>query len=142
MVESAHCPCIQSLTGTLGLYQLNRADARRLGLNAFSEASTLQPDDRCGPKSSAMAAARQLKATAQRYQTSDLKLSMAIVAFGNRDAFKFEPDEFWTLVSNGERFVRNPVESRRLPTFLAAAIIGENPQDFGLEIRPLSTYSS
>jgi len=29
-----------------------------------------------------------------------------------------------------------------VPKFFAAAIIGENPQDFGLKLQPLSTYSS
>jgi hypothetical protein len=142
MIESAHCPCIQNPTGPLGLYQLTRADARKFGLNAFADASTLNPDDRCGPKGAAMAAARQLKATAQTYRTSDLRLSMAIIAFGDRDAFKMQPDEFWTLVSNGERFLRHPQQSRRLPALIAAAIIGENPEDFGLQIQSLSVYSS
>jgi hypothetical protein len=27
-----------------------------------------------------------------------------------------------------------------MPTLLAAAIIGEHPQDFGIEMRPLSTF--
>ena len=142
MIESAHCPCIQSPTGPLGLYQFSRADARKFGLNAFAEASTLNPDDRCGPKAAALAAAKQLKSTAQSYRTSELRLPMAIIAFGERDAFKMQPDQFWTLVSNGERFLRNPSESRRLPAFFASAIIGENPEDFGLEIQPLSVYTS
>ena len=28
-----------------------------------------------------------------------------------------------------------------VPKFFAAAIIGENPQDFGLNLKPLSTYT-
>jgi hypothetical protein len=27
-----------------------------------------------------------------------------------------------------------------IPKFFAAAVIGENPKDFGLELNPLSTY--
>ena len=141
MVESAHCPCLQSQTGALGLFQLTRLDARKAKLNTFAEASTLNPDDRCGPSTASLAAARRLKAIARRYGSSELSLAMAIVAFDDPEAFKIQPDEFWQLVSRGDTLVRRREESRRLSAFIAAAIVGENPQDFGLNLKPISNYS-
>jgi hypothetical protein len=54
---------------------------------------------------------------------------------------------FWTLVANqvvfegkvGEQFRKENV--KYVPKFFAAAIIGENPQDFGIQMAPLSTYT-
>ena len=50
---------------------------------------------------------------------------------------------FWTLLSNRETLddiFRNE-NAGYVPRFFAAAIIGENPQTFGLEMQPLSTLA-
>ena len=54
---------------------------------------------------------------------------------------------FWTLVANkssleggaGKQF--NAENIKYVPKFFATAIIGENPQDFGVNLQPLSTYT-
>ena len=54
---------------------------------------------------------------------------------------------FWTLMANkaamegksGDQFKGENI--KYVPKFFACAIIGENPQDFGASIRPLSTYT-
>jgi len=54
---------------------------------------------------------------------------------------------FWTLTANkgmlqggaGKQF--NSENIKYVPKFFAAAIIGENPQDFGVSLQPLSTYA-
>ena len=53
------------------------------------------------------------------------------------------PRDFWTLISNGEKLSKQfqAENFKYVPKFFAAAIIGENPQDFGLNLQPVSTYS-
>jgi hypothetical protein len=51
--------------------------------------------------------------------------------------------KFWTLFANRETLddiFRNE-NAGYVPGFFAAAIIGENPQTFGLEMEPLSTLA-
>src|SRR5262245_64385395 len=59
-------------------------------------------------------------------------------------AMNFEPISFWTLLENNERLsIPLGAESQNYaPRFYAAAILGENPQRFGLEIQRLSAYTS
>ena len=54
---------------------------------------------------------------------------------------------FWTLIANknilqggaGKQF--NAENIKYVPKFFAAAIVGENPQDFGVTLQPLSSYT-
>jgi hypothetical protein len=51
---------------------------------------------------------------------------------------------FWTLLANREALddgFRNE-NAGYVPSFFAAAIIGENPQTFGLQTPPLSTLAT
>jgi FHA domain/Transglycosylase SLT domain len=51
---------------------------------------------------------------------------------------------FWTLIANQgklDHFFQNE-NKNYVPRFFAAAILGETPWAFGIEMRPLSTYSS
>ena len=60
------------------------------------------------------------------------------------DANSGLPRDFWTLIANGEMLSKQfqSENFKYVPKFFAAAIIGENPQDFGLKLQPLSTYSN
>ncbi len=59
-------------------------------------------------------------------------------------AMNFRTISFWTLLENNARLsVPLGAESQNYaPRFFAAAILGENPQRFGLEIRRLSAYTT
>lgn len=50
---------------------------------------------------------------------------------------------FWTLVANQGRLdhLFQSENKNYVPRFFAAAILGENPLAFGVEMRPLSTYT-
>ena len=54
---------------------------------------------------------------------------------------------FWTLVANKNVMEGNAAKQfsneniKYVPKFFAAAIVGENPQDFGVNLQPLSTYN-
>jgi hypothetical protein len=50
---------------------------------------------------------------------------------------------FWTLLANGKTLdeIFNDENASYVPSFFAAAIIGENPQTFGLQTPPLSSLA-
>jgi len=54
---------------------------------------------------------------------------------------------FWTLVANQNKMTGGAAKQfsnenvKYVPKFFATAIIGENPQDFGVNLQPLSTYT-
>jgi hypothetical protein len=49
--------------------------------------------------------------------------------------------DFWTLIAKGEILSKQfqSENFKYVPKFFAAAIIGENPQDFGQNLQPVST---
>jgi hypothetical protein len=56
---------------------------------------------------------------------------------------KNQERSFWTLVANSDkldRFFQNE-NVKYVPKFFAAAIVGENPWAFALDMNPLSTYA-
>ena len=48
---------------------------------------------------------------------------------------------FWTLLANSPSSDPRDEHARYVPSFFAAAIIGENPQRFGLKTPPLSSLA-
>ncbi len=159
MIESEHCPCLQSPTGPLGMFQFARKTAEVYGLKVKPDASPNNPDERCDPEKAARAAARYLKYLVGRFGTGPMSFPLAIASYNSgqgglsqnlEQALKKAADQersFWTLVANqvvfegkiGEQFRKENV--KYVPKFFAAAIIGENPQDFGINMAPLSTYT-
>lgn len=160
MIESEHCPCLQSPTGALGMFQFVRSTGREFGLQIKQDASPSNPDERCNPEKSARAAARYLKSLISRFGSGPMSFPLAIASYNSgqgglsqnlEKALKTAANQersFWTLVSNqtilegkvGEQFRKENV--KYVPKFFAAAIIGENPQDFGINMAPLSTYTN
>ena len=57
MIESEFCPCIQSPTGPLGMFQWTALTARNFGIDAISGASPARPDERCDPRMASRGAA-------------------------------------------------------------------------------------
>ena len=155
MIESEHCVCLQSPTGPLGMFQFTRATGALHGLKVVSGASPANPDERCEPEPAARAAASYMKALTGRYGTGPASVPLAIGSYNSGegglsqnlqkalDSDQGLPRDFWTLISNGERLSKQfqSENFKYVPKFFAAAIIGENPQDFGLNLQPISTYS-
>lgn len=155
MIESEHCVCLQSPTGPLGMFQFTQATGRLHGLNIKPGASTVNPDERCEPEPSARAASSYMKALTLRFGTGPLSVPLAIGSYNSgegglsenlRKALeKSESQErsFWTLIANADSLSKQfQLENvKYVPKFFAAAIIGENPQDFGLKLQKLSTYT-
>lgn len=150
MIESEHCTCLESPTRAKGMFQFLASSAPDYGLN---------PDQRCEPEPSAKAAAKYLKSLVGRFGTAADSVLLAIASYNsgqgsmskNLDvvmaAAANQDRSFWTLAANrtalegkaGKQF--NAENIKYVPKFFATAIIGENPQDFGVNLQPLSTYT-
>ncbi|HVE57369.1 MAG TPA: FHA domain-containing protein [Pyrinomonadaceae bacterium] len=152
MIEGEHCPCLTSPTGAQGMFQF-------LASSWGDYDSDKNPADRCNPEKSASAGAKYLKTLIARYGTAPDSVPLAIASFNsgqgnlskNLDtvfaATGGQNRSFWTLAANkgileggaGKQF--NAENIKYVPKFFATAIIGENPQDFGVTLQPLSTYT-
>jgi len=155
MIESEHCICLQSPTGPLGMFQFTKATAELHGLKVFAGASPTNPDERCKPEPAAKAAASYMKALTGRYGTGPASVPLAIGSYNSGEgglstnlqkALESNPAlarDFWSLISKSDILSKQfQMENfKYVPKFFAAAIIGENPQDFGLKLQPLSTYT-
>ena len=159
MIESEHCVCLQSPTGPLGMFQFTFSTAKlhfTPSEGVIKGASISNPDDRCKPEPAAKAAASYMKALTGRYGTGPASVPLAIGSYNSGegglssnlvkalDSGSGLPRDFWTLIANGDKLSEQfqSENFKYVPKFFAAAIIGENPQDFGLKLQPLSTYSN
>jgi hypothetical protein len=153
MIESEYCVCLTSPTGPKGMFQFTRNTARTYGLQV------IEPEERCIPEKAAPAAAGYMKALMSRYGTGPLSVPLAIASYNSGegglsnnlakalDAVRTSENperSFWTLVANADllsdQFQKENI--KYVPKFIAAAIIGENPRIFGVELEPLSTYTN
>lgn len=159
MIESEHCVCLQSSTGPLGMFQFTYATAKlhfEPNDGVRKGATDNDPDVRCQPEPAARAAASYMKALTGRYGTGPASVPLAIGSYNSGEGGLSSnlvkalesnsglPRDFWTLIANGDKLsAQFQAENfKYVPKFFAAAIIGENPQDFGLKLQPLSTYSN
>ena len=156
MIESEHCICLQSPTGPLGMFQFTQATGKAHGLDTRAGASPANPDERCQPEPAARAAASYMKSLLGRYGTGPASVPLAIGSYNSGEgglstnlvkALESDsglPRDFWTLIANGDKLSKQfqSENFKYVPKFFAAAIIGEYPQDFGLKLQPLSTYSN
>jgi pSer/pThr/pTyr-binding forkhead associated (FHA) protein/soluble lytic murein transglycosylase-like protein len=154
-IESEYCDCLQSPTGPLGMFQFATATAQTFGLKAVRGSSPSHPDERCQPEAAAGAAAGYIKFLMLRYGTGPLSVPLAIASYNSGEgalsnnlstamtSAMQEERSFWTLVANkgklSSQFQKENI--RYVPKFFAAAIVGENPQTFGVPLQPLSSYT-
>jgi membrane-bound lytic murein transglycosylase D len=158
MIESEHCVCLQSGTGPLGMFQFTYATAKLHFVPSdgiVKGASPSNPDVRCQPEPAARAAASYMKALTSRYGTGPSSVPLAIGSYNSGEGGLSQnlekalssgqglPRDFWTLLEKGDILSKQfqAENFKYVPKFFAAAIIGENPQDFGLNLQPLSSYS-
>lgn len=158
MIESEHCVCLQSSTGPLGMFQFTYATAKshfKSPEGVIKGASPSNPDIRCQPEPAAYAAASYMKALTLRYGTGALSVPLAVGSYNSGEGGlstnlktaleknSSQDRSFWTLIANADSLSKQfQLENvKYVPKFFGAAIIGENPRDFGLNLQPLSTYS-
>ncbi len=150
MIESEHCPCLESPTHAKGMFQFLASSSPDYGLPA---------DQRCEPEPAAKGAARYVKSLMGRFGTAPDSVPLSIASYNsgqgnlskNLDkvfaAAANQDRNFWTLMANQSKMEGGAAKQfsnenvKYVPKFFATAIIGENPQDFGINLQPLSTYT-
>ncbi|HEX8558014.1 MAG TPA: FHA domain-containing protein [Pyrinomonadaceae bacterium] len=135
----------ENFAGAAGLFQFIAPTARLYGVD---------PSDRTDIEKMAPAAARYMAHRISEFGPDSMSVALAIAGYNRspdsvrrdlRDVLNSQNKErsFWTLVANSDKldhwFQNENV--KYVPKFFAAAIVGENPEAFGLEMRKLSTYS-
>jgi membrane-bound lytic murein transglycosylase D len=130
--------------GALGVFQFLPKTGERFGLS---------PQDLLDVSKSADAAARYITETLETFKNDPMKEALAILAY-NRGAQKTARDLKILLNDQNKGCSVCALTADRskldetykyentlyLPRFFAAAIIGENPAPFGVEMRPLSSH--
>ena len=145
VVESAYQPCYESPLGSKGLYQFLPSTAKLYGIPR---------EDMCDAEKMTPAAARYIADHMAELGEDSESVTLVLVSYNRgaqwvrntlrqlRATENYERN-FWTLLANAqmldESFRRETIGY--VPSFFAAAIIGENPEAFGLNIPPLSTLA-
>jgi soluble lytic murein transglycosylase-like protein len=149
MNETDYHPCTKSSVGAKGLFSFMPQTAGRYGLQ------TAPVDERCDPRKIAQAAARYLDDLTRFFGRDADAMTLAMLAYNGGEnrairaiaeikAMNFRPISFWTILENNSRLSvpLNKESQNYAPRFFATAILGENPQRFGLEIQRLSAYTN
>ena len=145
VVESAYRECHESTLGATGLFQFLPSTARSYGV---------APAEMCDVEKMAPAAAHFIADHMAELGEDSESVTLVLVSYNRgaewvRDTLRqlrttenYERN-FWTLLANSgqldESFRRET--ARYVPNFYAAAIVGENPQNFGLQTPPLSSLT-
>lgn len=145
MVESAYVNIrTPNSMGAVGMFQFVPQTGRHYGLSA---------EDLLDVEKSADAAARLITDGMNQFSSDRMKEALSLLAY-NRGGRAVEQDlATWVNDQNRACSICALTEQRDkldksfrnesvyyVPRFLAAAIIGENPQAFGLQTRPLSSF--
>ena len=159
MIEAEYCSCLSSGTGPKGFFQFASSTARRYGVQDVSSPHDTRPDDRCKIDTMAPIAARYVKDLIAMFGTGPLSVPLAIASYNEGEgglstnlanALKAamsksdDPERsFWTMVAHSQilsdQFQREAI--KYVPKFFAAAIVGENPRVFGVDMEPISSYT-
>jgi hypothetical protein len=147
MIESAYRPCYENSFGAKGLFQFVPQTARVYGV---------APEDMCNVDKMAPAAAHYI--ADRMAELGDDAQSMTLVLLSYNRGAESVRDElrqlretdsqyqrnFWTLFANRDKLDAGFREESAyyVPSFFAAAIIGENPETFGLSTPALSSLAN
>ena len=145
MIESAYKPCYESQFGAKGLFQLLPQTAKIYGVSR---------DEMCDVEKITAAAADYIADRMAELGEDSESLTLVLLSYNRgaewvRDTLRQLRSEknyernFWTLLANRETlddgFRRE--SAGYVPSFFAAAIVGENPETFGLQTPPLSSLT-
>jgi serine/threonine protein kinase len=145
MIESAYRPCYESPLGAKGLFQFLPQTARHYKVGS---------GELCDVEKVAPAAAEYIADHMAELGDDAESMTLVLLSYNTgaswvrgslrqlRDSDGYERT-FWMLFRNRDRLdesFRNE-GAGYVPMFFAAAIIGENPRNFGLKMEPLSTLA-
>ena len=146
MVESGYRSDVVSPSGARGMFQMIPSTAALYGV---------RPEELVDTATSARSAARFVRNRVDDYGDDRMRVALAIAAYnlGPRDVRRYLDEvvaldgteaeqRFWAFASNTAfDSVENSETPLYIATFFAAAIVGENPDRFGLPGPPLSHQS-
>jgi membrane-bound lytic murein transglycosylase D len=145
VIESEYKTCFESSYGAKGLFQFMPQTAKSYGV---------AHEEMCDVEKMTPAAAHYLADRMAELGDDSQSMTLVLLSYnygaeGVRDALRQLRDtenyerNFWTLFAHrdqlDQRFRDESVYY--VPSFFAAAIIGENPQTFQLQTPPLSTLT-
>ena len=145
VIESAYRHCYESPLGAKGLYQFLPSTAASYGVSR---------DEMCDVEKIAPAAAHYIADRMAELGEDSQSVTLVLISYNTgaewvreslrqlRGTENYERN-FWTLLANRDKLdegFRNETAGY-VPSFFAAAILGENPAVFGLPGPPLSTLA-
>lgn len=145
VIESAYRPCAESQFGAKGLYQFLPSTAQNYGVSR---------EEMCDVEKMAPAAAHYIADRMAELGEDAQSVTLVLLSYNRgaewvRDSLRQlrgtenYARNYWTLLANRESLdepFRKETEDY-VPSFLAAAIIGENPTTFALKTPALSTLA-
>jgi serine/threonine protein kinase len=146
VIESAYHECLESDLGARGLFQFLPATAKHYGVAG---------EEMCDVQKMSAAAAHYIADRMAELGEDSGSVTLVLLSYNRgeqwvRDTLRqlrgtenYERN-FWTLLANHDTLDEDfrKETAGYVPSFFAAAIIGENPAAFGLQTPPLSTLSS
>jgi hypothetical protein len=146
MVESAYRPCFENEIGAKGLFQFLPGTAAQYGVSRA---------EMCDVSKNAPAAAHYIADRMAELGDDSQSMTLVLLSYNRgaeavreslrrlRETDAHYERNFWTLFANRDKldegFQRE--SAGYVPAFFAAAIIGENPDAFDLQMRPLSSFA-
>jgi len=142
LIESAYRNCYENSIGAKGLFQFMPQTAVRYGVAL---------EDMCDVEKMTPAAAHYMADSMAELGEDSQSMTLVLLSYNSgaesvrnnlrqlRGSANYERN-FWTLFAHRAELDRSFQNegSHYVPSFFAAAIIGENPQNFGLPLPPLS----
>lgn len=135
----------ENFAGAAGLFQFIGPTARGYGVD---------PSERTNVAKMAPAAAAYMADRIAEFGPDSMSVALAIAGYNRSpdsvrrdlaDVLNSEHRErsFWTLVANSNKLDHyfQGENIKYVPKFFAAAIVGETPWAFGIQMQPLSTYA-
>jgi len=146
MIESAYRPCPESSWGARGLFQFLPQTARSYGVSR---------EEMCDAEKMTPAAAAYIADRMAELGDDAESMTLVLLTYNRgdtsvrdtlrelRDTEGFERN-FWTLFAHREKLDESfrRESAYYVPNFFAAAIIGENPEAFGIQMPALSTLAA
>jgi serine/threonine protein kinase len=145
VVESSFKECPASSFGTKGLYQFTPQTALIYGV---------APEDMCDVEKMTPAAAHYIADLMAELGEDSGSVTLVLLSYNRgpewvrstlrqlRSTENYERN-FWAVIVNRQTLDEMPTNESisYVPNFYAAAIVGENPQNFGLQTPPLSSLA-
>ena len=144
MIESEYKPCFENQIGATGLFQFLPSTAKIYGVAR---------EDMCDVEKMTPAAAHYIADRMAELGEDSETMTLVLLSYNQgpgfvtdtlrqlRDTDNYQRN-FWTIYANRDKLAENfRREAGYVPAFFAAAIVGENPRNFGLNTPPLSTLA-